>query len=101
MSAMLKITQIRSTIKRYENQKRTMRALGIKRIHQTVTHADSPTIRGMINAVSHLVKVEPVETEARTTEQPQAEAEPVTTSAESNDVERNIGAGEVEDEKQE
>ena len=61
MTKKLKITQVRSTIKRLENQKRTMRALGIKRLHQSVVHHDSPTIRGMINTVSHLVIVEPVE----------------------------------------
>lgn len=61
MTKKLKITQVRSTIKRLENQKRTMRALGIKRLHQSVVHHDSPTIRGMINKVSHLVIVEPVE----------------------------------------
>jgi len=61
MSKKLKITQVRSTIKRLENQKRTIRALGIKRMLQTVIHDDSPTIRGMINKVSHLVVVEPFE----------------------------------------
>ena len=61
MTKKLKITQVRSTIKRLENQKRTMRALGIKRLHQSVVHHDSQTIRGMINKVSHLVIVEPVE----------------------------------------
>jgi large subunit ribosomal protein L30 len=61
MSKKLKITQVRSTIKRLENQKRTMRALGIKRMHQTVVHADTPVIRGMIHRVAHLVTVEPFE----------------------------------------
>ncbi len=61
MSKKLKITQIRSTIKRLENQKRTMRALGIKRLHHTVVHDDSPVIRGMVNKVAHLVTVEPFE----------------------------------------
>lgn len=56
----LKITQVRSTIKRKENQKRTMEALGIHRLHHTVTHNDTPQIRGMIAKVSHLVKVEEV-----------------------------------------
>jgi len=61
MSKKLKITQVRSTIKRLENQKRTIRALGIKRLNQTVIHGDTPTIRGMVNTVSHLVIVEPFE----------------------------------------
>ncbi len=54
----LKITQVRSAIKRYENQKRTIRALGIRRLHHTVIHEDTPQIRGMIRVVHHLVKVE-------------------------------------------
>ncbi len=56
----LKITQVRSTIKRQEKQKRTITALGLRRLHQTVTHNDTPQIRGMINVVSHLVEVEEV-----------------------------------------
>jgi len=56
----LKITQIRSTIKRDEDQKRTIRALGFRRLYQTVVHSDVPQIRGMINRVKHLVKVEEV-----------------------------------------
>lgn len=58
--AKLKITQIRSTIKRDENQKRTIRALGFHRLYQTVEQPDVPQIRGMINQVKHLVKVEEV-----------------------------------------
>jgi large subunit ribosomal protein L30 len=56
----LRITQIRSTIDRLEVQKRTMRALGIRRMHQTVEHDDNPVIRGMIEKVFHLVAVEEV-----------------------------------------
>lgn len=58
MAGKLKITQVRSTIGRNKKQKLTMRALGIKRMHQTVIHNDTPQIRGMIAKVSHLVKVE-------------------------------------------
>ena len=58
--AKLKITQIRSTIKRQEKQKRTIEALGIHRLNQSVTQPDNPQIRGMINRVAHLVKVEEV-----------------------------------------
>jgi len=61
MSGKLKITQVRSTIKRLENQKRTIRALGIRRMNHTVIHDDSPIIRGMIQKVAHLVVVEPYE----------------------------------------
>jgi large subunit ribosomal protein L30 len=56
----LKITQVRSTVGRIENQKRTMRALGIRRLHQTVEHNDTPVIRGMIAKVFHLVTVEEI-----------------------------------------
>jgi len=58
MSKKLKITQVRSAIGRLENQKATIKALGFRKLNQTVIHDDNPTIRGMINAVSHLVKVE-------------------------------------------
>jgi large subunit ribosomal protein L30 len=57
----LRITQIRSAIGRKEVQKRTLEALGIKRLHHTVIHPDRPEIRGMINRVVHLLKVEEVE----------------------------------------
>jgi len=58
--ARLKITQIRSTIEKPENQKRTMEALGLRRMHRSVIHNDTPSIKGMIRAVSHMVKVEEV-----------------------------------------
>jgi large subunit ribosomal protein L30 len=58
MAKKLKITQIRSAIGRKQAQKRTIRALGIRRMHQTVTHNDTPQIRGMVDRVSHLVKLE-------------------------------------------
>ena len=61
MARKLRITQVRSTIKRLENQKRTIRALGLQHPHHTVVHDDSPTIRGMLNKVAHLVVVEPLE----------------------------------------
>ena len=54
----LKITQVRSTIKRNEKQKRTIEALGLRRLHHTVVHPDVPQIRGMIQKVAHLVRVE-------------------------------------------
>ena len=56
----LKVTQIRSTIDRKEPQKRTIKALGLGRIRKSVEHEDTPQIRGMIRAVSHLVKVEEI-----------------------------------------
>jgi len=56
----LKITLVRSTIGRLKVQKDTVRALGLRKMHHTVEHADTPAIRGMINRVAHLVKVEEV-----------------------------------------
>jgi len=63
MAGMLKITQVRSTIGRPKKQVRTMRALGFRRMNQTVVHRDTPQIRGMIFKVKHLVKVEELGTE--------------------------------------
>ena len=57
----LKITQVRSVIRRPQPQKRTMTALGLRRMHQSVVHSDTPQIRGMIERVHHLVRVEEVE----------------------------------------
>ena len=56
----LRITQVRSTINRLKKQRRTLRALGILRMHHTVEHRETPQIRGMLNKVSHLVVVEEV-----------------------------------------
>ncbi len=61
MAKKLKITQRHSAIERVEAQKRTIRALGIRRLHMTVVHTDTPQIRGMINVVRHLVEVEEVD----------------------------------------
>ncbi len=58
--AKLKITQVRSVIRKTKNQKLTMKALGLRRISQTVEQEDSPQIRGMIKKVDHLVRVEEV-----------------------------------------
>lgn len=56
--AELKITWTKSVIGRPQNQRRIIKSLGLRRLHHTVVHQDSPTIRGMVNKVSHLVKVE-------------------------------------------
>ena len=53
----LAIRQRRSAIGRHHKQRHTLQALGIRRLHQQVVHEDTPQIRGMINAVSHLVEV--------------------------------------------
>ncbi|GAB1449483.1 MAG: 50S ribosomal protein L30 [Bacteroidetes bacterium] len=56
--AKVRMTQIRSTIDRPENQKRTVRALGFTKLNQTIEVEATPQIQGMINKVSHLLKVE-------------------------------------------
>ena len=60
MTKQLQITQIRSLIKEKTPMKRTMRALGILKMHQTVVHEDTPQMRGMINRVVHLVAVKAI-----------------------------------------
>ena len=58
--AKIKIKQIRSKIDRPERQKRTLKALGLKKINQVVEHESTPQIMGMINAIKHLIEVEEV-----------------------------------------
>jgi large subunit ribosomal protein L30 len=53
----LRITQVRSLIGSKQDQRRTVQALGLKRIRHSVTQPDRPEIRGMIAKVSHLVEV--------------------------------------------
>ena len=57
MSKKVKIKQIKSTIKRLESQKRTLEALGLRKIGMEVEHELSPSINGMINKVKHLVSI--------------------------------------------
>lgn len=57
----IKITQTKSVIEQLENAKRTIKALGLGRPNYWVIKKDTPQIRGMINAVRHLVKVEEVQ----------------------------------------
>lgn len=61
MEKKLKITQTRSIIDRPKDQKRTIEALGLGRPNYFKLHNDTPQIRGMVNKVSHLVKVEEIE----------------------------------------
>ncbi len=60
MAKRLRITQTRSCSGHVKKQREAIRALGIKRLHQSVEQADIPPIRGMIEKVKHLVKVEEV-----------------------------------------
>ena len=55
----IEITQVKSAIGRKPEHRGTLRALGLKRIRQTVVHEDTPVIRGMVNHVAFLVEVRP------------------------------------------
>jgi large subunit ribosomal protein L30 len=57
--ARIKITQIKSKIRCIERHKRTLAALGLRHPHDTVIHEDTPQIRGMVQSVEYLVRVEP------------------------------------------
>lgn len=58
--AKVKITQVKSVIGRTNRQKGTVKALGLRRINQTVEHEATPQILGMIHKVNHLIKVEQI-----------------------------------------
>ncbi len=55
---MLRITWVKSAIGYSEQHKATIRALGLRRLNQTVIHEDTTTLRGMLRKVNHLVKIE-------------------------------------------
>jgi large subunit ribosomal protein L30 len=59
--ARLKVTQIKSTIGGKQNQRDTLRTLGLRKIGQSVVREDRPEVRGMVNTVRHLVTVEEVD----------------------------------------
>jgi len=54
----LRVTLVRSAIGFTKDQKATVLALGLHRLHQTVEHQDTPAVRGMLNKVIHLLKIE-------------------------------------------
>jgi large subunit ribosomal protein L30 len=54
----LRVTLVKSAVGYSKEHKATVKALGFKRLHQTVEHVDSPTLRGMLYKVAHLVVVE-------------------------------------------
>jgi large subunit ribosomal protein L30 len=60
MAAQLKVTQIKSVISEKQNQRDTLRSLGLKRIGDVVVREDTPANRGYVRAVAHLVKVEEI-----------------------------------------
>jgi large subunit ribosomal protein L30 len=63
--AKIRISWVRSEIGYERDQRRTIRALGLKRLHQTVEHEDSPTVMGMVHKVRHMVVVEPAQEEGK------------------------------------
>ncbi|MDR2206759.1 MAG: 50S ribosomal protein L30 [Flavobacteriaceae bacterium] len=56
--ATIKVKQIKSAIGKTKTQKRTLEALGLRKLHQIVEHESTPSILGMVAAVNHLVEVE-------------------------------------------
>ena len=58
--AKIRITQVKSGISYAEDQKQTLKSLGLRRINHSVIHEDLASLRGMINKVRHLVKIEEV-----------------------------------------
>lgn len=56
----LRITQVKSSIDRSQSQKRSLEALGLKKMHQTVEHEGTPQILGIVEKVKHLVTVEEI-----------------------------------------
>ncbi|RPI91112.1 MAG: 50S ribosomal protein L30 [Chloroflexi bacterium] len=54
----VRVTLVRSPIGFTKDQKQTVLALGLRRMHQTVEHKDNPSVRGMIRKIIHLVQVE-------------------------------------------
>jgi large subunit ribosomal protein L30 len=63
MTGRLRITLVKSPVGNRREQKRTVLALGLRKMHQTVELGDTPTIRGMVNKVGHLVTVEELDDE--------------------------------------
>ncbi|AZI21125.1 50S ribosomal protein L30 [Chryseobacterium taklimakanense] len=56
--ATIKVKQVRSAIGRTKTQKKTLEALGLKKLHQVVEHEATPAVLGMVAAVRHLVEVQ-------------------------------------------
>ena len=61
MAKSLKVTQTKSVISEKQNQRDTLRTLGLRKIGQSVVRVDRPEVRGMIQTVAHLVTVEEVD----------------------------------------
>ena len=56
----IKVKKVRSAIKRSQRQKRTLEALGLRKINQTVEHEATPSVIGMLNKVKHLVSIQEI-----------------------------------------
>jgi len=54
----IRVNLVRSAIGYTKDQKATVKALGLRRMHQTVEHKDTPALRGMLNKIIHLIKIE-------------------------------------------
>ncbi len=54
----LRVTLVRSPIGYTKGQKATVKALGLRRMHQTIEHQDTPAVRGMLNKIIHMLKIE-------------------------------------------
>jgi len=64
MSEWVKLTYVHSSIGANYHQKQTVRALGFRKLHQSNVVPNTPTLKGMLRSVAHLVKVEPAEAPA-------------------------------------
>jgi large subunit ribosomal protein L30 len=63
MSGTLQITLKKSIVGRPEKHRRTVRSLGLRKLNKTVVLQDTPTVRGMVNKVSHLLEVKEISNE--------------------------------------
>jgi large subunit ribosomal protein L30 len=61
MAKMLKVTQIGSPIRRTKDQRATLVGLGLNKMHRTNVLEDTPSVRGMVNKIHHLIQVEEVD----------------------------------------
>jgi large subunit ribosomal protein L30 len=61
MAIKVKITQVKSGVGRSDQQNRTLRGLGLRGPHKSVVLQDTPSLRGMIRKVSHLIAIEPAD----------------------------------------
>lgn len=65
MSKQLQLTLVKSTLGRLKKHQATVRCLGLRKMHHSVRVYDVPSIRGMINKVSYLLKVEEIDNDAK------------------------------------